>query len=70
MKKLALLAVATLAISSLSGCQLCLLPCYICALGSGQQVAVQENKELPLPEVAPNFISKSLLVDRGAPTTH
>ena len=69
MKKFALLAVAALALSSLAGCQLCLLPCYICALGAGgggQALAVKENKEMPLPEVAPNFITTSNLLTETA----
>ena len=72
MKKLVQLAVVAVALSSLAGCQLCLLPCYICALGSGggQTIAIQENKEIPLPEVGPNFISKSLLADGAAAATH
>jgi hypothetical protein len=67
MKKLALVAVAALALSSLTGCQLCFLPCYVCGILNGGSVAAQDTKELPAAEIAPSFVSNSgLLSDRGA----
>ena len=72
MMKLVKVAVAVVALSSLTGCQLCLLPCYICAAfsGGGNTAAAGENKEIPAAEIGPTFASQGgLLADRGA-TTH
>jgi hypothetical protein len=57
MKKLALLGVVALVISSVSGCGLCLLPCYICAAfadPSTTTIAVDERDEA-LAEVGPTL---------------
>lgn len=54
-KKLALVGVAAMVLSSLSGCGLCLLPCYICAAFAdpGSSVSAQPVDEAPLAEVGP-----------------
>jgi hypothetical protein len=56
MRNLVRLAVAVVALASVSGCGLVLLPCYVCAAcagagGGGVDVAVDPNTAAPLPEV-------------------
>ncbi len=56
MKNRALAAVAlVVAVVSLSGCQLCLLPCYVCAAvaGGGGQASDEVTTREPLPELQP-----------------
>ena len=69
MKKLAVVVLVALGVSSFSGCALCFLPlqlCGACALG-GVPTGLQSREQQPLPEVAPKFISTKLLADHPTP---
>jgi hypothetical protein len=49
------LAVTLSAIAAVSGCQLCLLPCVVCAELSSPQLQMRAE---PLPEVGPTFVAE------------
>ena len=62
MRNLARLTVAVVALAAVSGCQLLLVPCYVCvacagAGGGGVDVAVDPNNAAPLPEVKRAYLA-------------
>ncbi len=68
MNKLVQLAVVAVALCSLAGCQLCFLGCEVCGLlaTGGRAAAIREDKDAPLPEVAPTFASPGTVLAERA----